>query len=363
MTEPTIAADDMDAILDDALDELDDSDSDSDDNDDNYDHDTNFNHGGLQKISGIGSEKQNASQAVALPPAEKNLRKENRRVPMGPPRPPPDTSSGTTTTNSTRNPNKHDSDTLSEFNEQEMEESLRRMFKDLAAVEASLPRPESPRASDETRTKQEKASATTASKPREQETDTSPQNTTNDAVADDEKMMRDLFRGLMSAGGKDGSPGFSPDDAEEIPDLDKLFAGLEGDGAGGMDFDTDDFMDGMMEQLLSKDLMYEPMKQISEKFPGWLQAKKGQLAPDEWDRRNRQCECFHKIVEAYEGDESEQEASKLVELMQEVQEYGQPPLEMINEIAPGLDLDKEGLPNMTGIPPFLGGNPEDCRIM
>ena len=58
--------------------------------------------------------------------------------------------------------------------------------------------------------------------------------------------------------------------------------------------------------------------------------------------------------------------------MQQIQEYGQPPIEIVNEIAPGLELDDNGLPKMDGsvggLPPFMtgGGNgngDEECRIM
>jgi hypothetical protein len=50
--------------------------------------------------------------------------------------------------------------------------------------------------------------------------------------------------------------------------------------------------------------------------------------------------------------------------MQDVQQYGQPPAEIIQEIAPGLELDEDGMPKLDGegLPPFPG-NPEDCRIM
>ena len=34
--------------------------------------------------------------------------------------------------------------------------------------------------------------------------------------------------------------------------------------------DFQDIMDGMMRQLLSRDVMYDPMKQITAKFPEWL---------------------------------------------------------------------------------------------
>ena len=43
-------------------------------------------------------------------------------------------------------------------------------------------------------------------------------------------------------------------------------------------------------------------------------------------------------------------------LMQEAQEYGQPPAEIINEIAPGLELDEDGMPKFD---PASG----ECGIM
>jgi hypothetical protein len=54
-----------------------------------------------------------------------------------------------------------------------------------------------------------------------------------------------------------------------------------------------------------------------------------------------------------------------MELMQEVQEYGQPPADIIQEIAPDIELDANGIPKMGG--DDSGGIPnlgqEECRIM
>lgn len=41
-----------------------------------------------------------------------------------------------------------------------------------------------------------------------------------------------------------------------------------------------------------------------------------------------------------------------MDVMQEVQEYGQPPTEIIREIAPGIELNQDGLPMV-----------EECSIM
>lgn len=72
-------------------------------------------------------------------------------------------------------------------------------------------------------------------------------------------------------------------------------------------------------------------------------------------RRKLQCDCFQKLVHVYETDPTN--AMKLMDLMQDVQEYGQPPNEIIQEIAPGLELDEDGMPKLDG----AAG--EECRIM
>jgi peroxin-19 len=336
MTEPSIAADDLDAMLDDALDELDDSDSDSDDNGET----DNSSRGIPQQQTNIGSAKPDTATTSAASQAAKGKDDDNNnnRVPFGPPRPPPRTAA---------------TEQQQQQQHQAMDDTLRRMFRDLAAGADLPPETTTNDESAPTETTRPATTTTPQTKSPKPKTDKIP------STGDDEKILKDLFQGLMAEGG-DSAAGGMPD-MDEIPDLDNLFAGLDGGQGGG----TDDFMNGMMEQLLSKELMYEPMKQVTQKFPSWLETKKDELSPEEWDQRNRQYSCFQRLIEAYEGDESGHQTSKLLDLMQEVQEYGQPPPEIINEIAPGLELDGEGLPKMNGMPPFLGGNPgeEECRIM
>lgn len=44
-------------------------------------------------------------------------------------------------------------------------------------------------------------------------------------------------------------------------------------GAGGGDA-LGGIADGIMRQLLSKDVLYQPMKDIGERYPAWLEAHK-----------------------------------------------------------------------------------------
>jgi hypothetical protein len=77
------------------------------------------------------------------------------------------------------------------------------------------------------------------------------------------------------------------DDDDDANDemLQNLMKGLErldmtnGDGD---DLDADTVLDGMMEQLLSKDLMYQPMKQVADRFPLWLEENKARLSADDY---------------------------------------------------------------------------------
>jgi len=100
--------------------------------------------------------------------------------------------------------------------------------------------------------------------------------------------------------------------------------------------DFQDVINGMMKQLLSKEVMYTPMKQICEKFPVWLAEKESDLSTEDYERYGRQYQFFQKIVAVY--DTEPDNFPRLMELMQDMQECGQPPSEIIKELAPGLEF-------------------------
>jgi peroxin-19 len=144
-----------------------------------------------------------------------------------------------------------------------------------------------------------------------------------------------------------GTDEFGKDDSSDETMLNDLMQGFAGMGEG---FDTDAVIDGMMEQLVSKDLMYEPMKQVALKFPSWLKEKKDSITEQEYSNRCKQSKCFERLVHVYETEPTN--TGKLMNLMQNVQAYGQPPREIIQEIAPGLEMDADGMPKLdaSGIP-------------
>jgi signal recognition particle GTPase len=66
-----------------------------------------------------------------------------------------------------------------------------------------------------------------------------------------------------------GMEGFEATKMEEVGEtmMEEMMAQFE---ALGEKEDYNEVIDGVMRQLLSKDLMYEPTKEICQKFPEWL---------------------------------------------------------------------------------------------
>ncbi|CAG8718250.1 9835_t:CDS:2 [Racocetra fulgida] len=118
-------------------------------------------------------------------------------------------------------------------------------------------------------------------------------------------------------------------------------AGLAGLGENGnmedmMGGGMDKVLEWMMETLATKDYLYEPMKEFVQK---------------DYERYEKQSKYIQKIIEKYEApdfdENNEQQNKVIVSLMQELQELGQPPAEILHELAPGIELDEQGMPKIS----------------
>ncbi|XP_062222540.1 peroxisome biogenesis protein 19-1-like [Phragmites australis] len=141
---------------------------------------------------------------------------------------------------------------------------------------------------------------------------------------------REAVRGLETATG--GVAGLD-DDAmmEEFVKQFEEFAGAQ---------DMDSIVETMMQQLLSKEILHEPMKDIVEKYPKWLEDNKDKISKEECKRYNNQLELMVKLIEVYENDP--ENMTKIFDIMQNMQECGQPPSDLVQDIIPDLDLSKLG---------------------
>ena len=138
----------------------------------------------------------------------------------------------------------------------------------------------------------------------------------------EEDLLADMLRALETEGGEGGEGG--ADDGE----LSKMFL-------------------GMMEQLTNKDMLYEPMKELSEKFPAWLKDNdpatpntKTKLSKTDFERFSRQEKIVQQLVVKFEeknySDNDPKCREYIWEKMQEMQAEGAPPEELIANPFPGM---------------------------
>jgi peroxin-19 len=66
--------------------------------------------------------------------------------------------------------------------------------------------------------------------------------------------------------------------------------------------DYNQAIDGVMKQLLSKEMMYEPARLLCEKYPEWLVLNKSHLTEEQYMNYGRQYQTFQKIVAVYDNE-------------------------------------------------------------
>lgn len=148
-------------------------------------------------------------------------------------------------------------------------------------------------------------------------------------------------------------------------ELTKAMEGLgmdEGEGEGNIL----PIMQSIMQNLLSKDVLYPSLREITEKYPEWLQSHQESLPPEQFEKYQKQHSVMGKICEQFEAEtpadsEATQKArfETVLDLMQQLQDLGHPPKELAGEMPPGLNFDLDAL-NLSGPP---GANGEQCLIM
>ncbi|KAF9108654.1 Peroxisome chaperone and import receptor [Mortierella sp. GBA35] len=140
------------------------------------------------------------------------------------------------------------------------------------------------------------------------------------------------------------------EDSEEAL-MAEMMKQMEGMAEGG---DFQNVLEGMMEQLMSKDILYEPMLDLQNKYPQWLKDNKDKISAEEYARYEKQYGYVKEIVEFFDrpdfDDKSDSQAKSVIDLMQGMQDCGQPPADILDELAPGLEMGTDGVPKMPDMP-------------
>jgi peroxin-19 len=128
-------------------------------------------------------------------------------------------------------------------------------------------------------------------------------------------------------------------------------AGLDG-GSGGDGIPS--MLEGLMSQLMSKEVLYEPLKEINDKFPDYLSKNASQLTDEQKTRYEKQKALASRIVELFEKpnySESDMKMkAEILDLMNQMQALGSPPSEIMGPLPDGWTFGEDGLPNLDSCP-------------
>ena len=109
------------------------------------------------------------------------------------------------------------------------------------------------------------------------------------------------------------------------PDMESLEAMLKelgmGDGEGN-DEQIATMLETMMGQLMTKEILYDPLKELNDKYPGYLANPPEPLSAEDKTRYEAQLVAVAKVVKVFEDpkydDNNALEMKKVVDLMSEV---------------------------------------------
>ncbi|KUI58587.1 Peroxisomal biogenesis factor 19 [Cytospora mali] len=111
--------------------------------------------------------------------------------------------------------------------------------------------------------------------------------------------------------------------------------GMEG-GLEGSEEEFSKMLMGMMEQLTNKDILYEPMKELNDKFPDWMAKNKDKISEEDRKRYELQEVFAREIVAKFEestyADSNAADREYIVDRMQKMQAAGSPPPDLVGDM-------------------------------
>merc|ERR1719300_317107 len=130
----------------------------------------------------------------------------------------------------------------------------------------------------------------------------------------------DLFSGLRSSNPQQQLP--------SDKELDEMFANLP---AFTERSDGSNVLEEIGQSLLSKELLGPAIERLCQDYPKWLDENKSKLSKKQLDNYSKQLKIAQKISDAFKqqkGSGSKEDCQVISELMQEMQSYGDPPVEL-----------------------------------
>ncbi|KAM3072310.1 Peroxisome chaperone and import receptor [Clarireedia jacksonii] len=141
----------------------------------------------------------------------------------------------------------------------------------------------------------------------------------------------------MQASGDQATAAATEDSGNDI--LAEMMKAMQASGLDGeaSEEDFSKMLLGMMEQLTNKEILYEPMKELDDKFPAWLEKHADSTPADDLKRYKEQQTYVREIVTRFEQktykDENAADREYIVERMQKMQAAGSPPADLVGDMA------------------------------
>lgn len=144
------------------------------------------------------------------------------------------------------------------------------------------------------------------------------------AAATEESFQETIKKTMerMRASGDQATAAATQNNEEDfLAEMMKAMQAGGSDGEGGEE-DFSKMLLGMMEQLTNKEILYEPMKELDDKFPDWMQKNAGKVDEADMKRYKEQQIYVRQIVKRFEGktysDDNAADREYIVERMQKV---------------------------------------------
>lgn len=162
---------------------------------------------------------------------------------------------------------------------------------------------------------------------------------TNTTANFQDRIMQTMER--MKTSNAEVDAGLAEPGAEDF--LSEMLKQMGGGGENSGEEDFSNMLVNMMEQLTSKEILYEPMKELFEKYPEWLRKNEGKESQEDMDRYRKQFRIVKEIVTKFDEpgyrDEDESQREYIIERMQMMQTAGAPPTELMGDMNPGQPPD------------------------
>ncbi|KAL4096948.1 hypothetical protein QTP88_021815 [Uroleucon formosanum] len=128
----------------------------------------------------------------------------------------------------------------------------------------------------------------------------------------------------------------------EGSDMTSMFANMGIQDDINLDEDMLPMLMQFMQPLLSKEVLYPSIKDLCDKYPKWLEEHEPTSEKEEFERYTQMFSCIKEVRDHLENQQdSDDDVTKtrkfkeLMELLKKMQECGQPPEELMRDVADG----------------------------